>query len=196
MSQTLAKFSAADLAAHGPLIALPTGAATAVQGCAAVGEALDRLEAGGFLVEATRLVAHALPRREAVWWACMCATHTAPPDLPDPDRKARETAEHWVRQQSEKLRREAMALAEASGFATPEAWAGVAAFWCGDSMAPEGQPAVPPAPHLAQTAVAGAIALASVRGDPRRQASRLKRFLESGRNIAAGGPGRLPAEEM
>ena len=196
MSQTLLKFSGADMAALAPQLALPAAAAAAVQGCANVGEALERLLAGDFLVEATRLVAHALPKREAVWWACMCATHTAPPDLPEPDRRARESAEHWVRQQTDKLRREAMAQAEASGFGTPEAWSGVAAFWCGDSMSPEGQPAVPPAPHLAHLAVAGAVALSSVRGDPLRQANRLKRFLESGRNIAAGGPGRLPAEEI
>jgi hypothetical protein len=61
-------------------------------------------------------------------------------------------------------------------------------------MSPEGQPAIPPAPHLTGTAVAGAVALAAVRGDPTRQQARLRRFLESGRNIAAGGPGRLPAE--
>ena len=31
-------------------------------------------------------------------------------------------------------------------------------------------------------------------GDVTRREERLRRFLESGRNIAAGGPGRLPAE--
>jgi hypothetical protein len=54
---------------------------------------------------------------------------------------------------------------------------------------------VPPAPHLTGTAVAGAIALSAVRGDVSRRSIRLQRFLESGRNIAAGGPGRLAAED-
>ncbi len=195
MSQTLAKFIDTDLTAIRPRVGLSTGAATALADCTLIPDALQRLEAGGFLVEATRLVAHALPRREAVWWACMCASHTAPSDLPENDRLARETAEDWVRQQTDKLRREAMSKAEAGDFATPEAWAAVAAFWSGDSMAPEGQAPVPPAPHLCGTAVAGAVVLAAVRGDPLRQPARLKRFLESGRNIAAGGPGRLPPEE-
>lgn len=195
MSQTLIKFAGSDLAKLAPLIALPADAATALGGCTDLADALDRLEAGGFLPEASRLIAHALPKREAVWWACMCATHTAPADLPEAARQARETAEHWVRQQTDKLRRAAMAYAETADFATPEAWAGVAAFWSGDSMSPEGQPAVPPAPHLTGTAVAGAVALAAARGDAQRNTDRLKRFLESGRNIAAGGPGRLPAEE-
>ena len=84
--------------------------------------------------------------------------------------------------------------AQSSGCSSPEAWAAIAAFWSGDSMSPEGQPAVPPAPHLAGTAAAGAVALASVRGEVTRRDARLHRFLESGRDIATGGPGRLPAE--
>ena len=194
MSQPLVKIAGASLETVRARVALPAEAAQVVHDCTQVAEAVDRLEAAGFLTEAAQFVAHALPKREAVWWACMCAVHTAPADLSDADRKAREAAEDWVRQQGDKPRRAAWSLAEASGFGTPEAWAAVAAFWCGDSMAPEGQPAVPPAPHLPGTAVAGSVGLAAVRGDVSRQQTRLHSFLESGRNIAAGGPGRLPAE--
>ncbi|HME20239.1 MAG TPA: hypothetical protein VKI44_02550 [Acetobacteraceae bacterium] len=194
MSQTLVKFIGGDLAVLTPHLALSPEAAAAIAGCAEVPVALEQLEQAGFLTEATRLVAHALPKREAVWWACMCVSHTAPPDLPAIDRTAREAAEEWVRQQTDKTRRIAFDHAQAGGCVSPEAWAAIAAFWSGDSMSPEGQPAVPPAPHLAGTAAAGAVALAAVRGDVTRRQARLRRFLESGRNIAAGGPGRLPAE--
>ena len=193
MSQTLAKLDG-DLAAIRPHLTLEADADAATKACTQVPEALERLTAGGFLIAATRLVAHALPKREAVWWACMCAIHTAPVDLPDADRKCREAAEDWVRQHAETSRRTAFDLAQASGFGTPEAWAAMGAFWSGGSMAPEGQPAVPPAPHLTGTAVAGSIALAAVRGDAARRDARLHQFLESGRNIATGGPGRLLAE--
>jgi hypothetical protein len=165
-----------------------------LQGCAEIADAVLRLEAAGFAAEAVRVLAHALPKREAVWWACMCAANTAPADLAAVDRQARETAELWVRQQKDEQRRAAMAHAEASGFQTPEAWSAVAAFWSGDSMSPASLPAVPPPPQAAGGAVAGAVALAAVRGDVARHAERLKRFLESGRNIAAGGPGRMPPE--
>ena len=142
-------------------------------------------------MEATRLLAHALPRREAVWWACMCAAHTEPPDLPEADRKAREAAEHWVRQPSDQDRIGAMQQADATAVATPESWVAMAAFWCGDSITPEGQPAMPPKPHIAGKDVerrAGA-----GRGALRAEAAggAAQRFLESGRNIAAGGAGRL-----
>jgi hypothetical protein len=194
MAGTLTKLAGVELASALSRAALPPETGDSLQGCNEVADALGRLEAAGFATEAVRLLAHALPKREAVWWACMCALNTAPPDLPEADRLARETAELWVRQQKDEQRRAAFAHAEAGGFQTPEAWSGVAAFWSGDSMSLVGLPPVPPAPHLTGTAVAGAVALAAVRGDVKRQPTRLKRFLESGRNIAAGGPGRMGPE--
>jgi hypothetical protein len=182
----------ADLAER--IVAAPDAAALVRQSGSAP-EALTRLEEAGLLAGAARLVAHALPAREAVWWACMCADHTARADLPEPDRAARVAAERWVRELTEVTRRVAMETAQAAGLLTPEAWAGVAAFWSGGSMAPAGQPEVRPAPHLCGTAVAGSVLLASVRGDAGRQPARLRRFLASAREIAAGQPGRLPHED-
>lgn len=190
----LSKIAGIDLPAARRHAALPAAAVAALQDCQRVPDALDRLQAAGFLIEAARLLAHALPRREAVWWACMCAAHTAPPDLPEADRLAREAAERWVRRQGDQDRRAALRQAEATSFESPESWAAVAAFWSGGSIAAEDQPAVPPAPHVAGKAVAGAIALAAVRTDPARQRARLSRFMESGRDIAAGGAGRLGPE--
>ncbi len=194
MSQPLSKIAGKEMAALRTVVALPARAAATVKDCRLVPEAIDRLEAGGFLVEASRLLAYALPKREAVWWACMCAAHTAPADLPEPDRLAREAAELWVRQQGDKNRRAAMRLAEATTFEQPEPWAAAAAFWSGETIGPEDQPAVPPPLHAAGKAVAGTVYMAAVRTDPNRETARLKRFLESGRNIAAGGSGRLPPE--
>ncbi|WP_270938631.1 DUF6931 family protein, partial [Falsiroseomonas oryzae] len=172
-------------------IAAPPEALAAIAGATRVPEAVDRLAAAGFLLEAAKLTAHALPKREAVWWACMCARHTAPADAPAPLADLCAAAETWVRKQTDESRRAAFALAQAQGLDTPEAWACVGAFWSGDSMAPPDVQKVPPAPHLAGTAVAGSINLAAVRGDPLRRDARLRRFLDSAREIAAGGAGRL-----
>lgn len=195
MGETLTKLSGIDLATVLSRARLPPEAQAPLAGCAGVGEAIDRLEAAGFAAEAARVLALAMPQRECVWWTCVCAAHTAPPDLPEDDRQAREMAELWVRQQKDEPRRAAFAHAEKAGFQTPEAWAAAAAFWSGDSIAPIGQPAIPPGPELTGTAAAGSIALSAVRGDFSRQAARLKRFLESGRNIASGGAGRIPPEQ-
>lgn len=190
----LAKLGAAPLALVRERGELSADALARIAACADAPTALQVLESGGLASDAVKLVAHALPRREGVWWACMCARATMPPDLPAADRAALEAAEAWVRKPTDEGRRAAFAAAEQARFGTPEAWAGVAAFWSGDSMAPLGQPQVPPAPHLAGLAITGAVTLAAVRTDPSRQAARLARFLASGRDIAAGGPGRIEPE--
>lgn len=185
------KLRTADLDEVAARVALGPEARAASAGAATVPALIATLAAGGFLAEAARCFAHALPKREAVWWGCMCATGSAPEDLPALDRAAREAAETWVRTQTEEARRQAMALADQLGFQTPEAWTAVGAFWSGPSIAPADQPVNPPAPHLTGVAVAGAVILASVRGDPARRLLRLERFLSSAREIAQGGTGRL-----
>ncbi|MGH8430223.1 MAG: DUF6931 family protein [Solimonas sp.] len=178
-----------------PHLQLDTVGTTALGGCANPIEALGRLEQAELLMEATRLVAHALPAREAVWWACACTRHTAPSGAkPDIEAMLRDAAETWVRQPTDEHRRAAMKQAETAGFDSAEAWAAVAAFWSGDSMAPLEAPKVPPQPHFTGLAVAGSIALAAVRGQASRREARLRQFLVSAKDIAAGGAGRLEAE--
>jgi hypothetical protein len=173
---------------------LPPEAEPEIAGCTTAAEAIERLAAAGFMPEAVKITAHALPKREAVWWACMCARHTAPAAEPVLAELCA-AAETGVRKQSDESRYAAFRLAEAQGFDTPEAWAAVGAFWSGDSMSAPEAPKVPPAPHLSGLAVAGAVNLSSVRGDPLQRAARLTRFLDSARDIARGGAGRLPPEQ-
>jgi hypothetical protein len=175
-----------------PMARLDPPAAALVSGCTDTAAAIRLLAEADEMMAAARLGAFALPRREAVWWASMCSAHAAPPDQPPLEVRTREAAELWVRQQEDTSRRLAMDLARQVGFAAPEAWVGVAAFWSGNSMAPVGQPVVPPAPHLTGTAVSGAVALACIRDDPFRRNERLGQFLTSLWDIAGGGAGRIP----
>lgn len=189
------KLAAADLNEVLTRCELPEDAMVQIAGVTDITAVIGILAKTDFLVEAARVFAHALPKREAVWWACMCAMHTAPEPLPEPDRKSREMAEQWVRSQADEARRMAMAEAKNAGFQSPEAWAGVGAFWSGDSLAaPDAMFKVPPPPHLTGVAVIGAVTLAAVRGKPARKDERLNLFLGSARDIAVGGSGRLPSE--
>ncbi|MGE4047687.1 MAG: hypothetical protein AB7F35_22700 [Acetobacteraceae bacterium] len=188
------KLDTTPLATLLPRLELSPEAAACLVGCEVPSQAVERLASGALPIEAARLCAHALPAREAVWWATRCAGATAPKDLPEADREARALAEAWVRQRADATRRAAMDKAQQAGCTSPEAWAAIAAFWSGDSMSPPEQPKVPPAPHLTGVAVAGSVILSSVRGDPTRQPDRLARFLDSAREIAAGGAGHLPWE--
>ncbi|HEY6717375.1 MAG TPA: hypothetical protein VI232_13635 [Reyranella sp.] len=178
-----------------PHLQLDAEAKPALAGCDDSLAALDRLEQAGLLIEATRLVAHALPAREAVWWACACSRHTAPSGAnPALETTLRDAAEEWVRRPTDEHRRTAMKQAETAGFGSAEAWAAVAAFWSGDSMAPPEAPKVPPQPHFTGLAVAGAVALAAARGPAARRETRLRHFLVSAKDIAAGGVGRIEPE--
>ncbi|WP_424813019.1 DUF6931 family protein [Roseococcus sp. YIM B11640] len=178
-----------------PRLELDSDCAALLTGLADAGGGVARLAEAGRMPDAMRLLAHALPKREAVWWACMCA-RAVPALEPVPlDLEALNAAEAWVRKPDEATRRGAMEVAQRGGFRSPEAWAAVAAFWSGGSMAPEGQPVVPPAEHLTGVAVAGAIMLAAARHLPQRADQRFMNFLASARDIASGGAGRLPPEE-
>lgn len=192
---TLGKLRASTMEKVFPRLALSGQSAELIRAEPDPVIALDLLEQSGFLSEAAKLIAHALPPREGVWWACMCAHHTAPANLAAPDRAAAAAAETWVRNQSDESRRDAFDHAQQGGFGSPEAWAAVAAFWSGDSMSPIGLPKTPPAPHLTGTAVIGSVVLAAVRTHPERREERLRHFLASGREIASGKVGRLMPEE-
>ncbi len=194
MSQAVSKLATGDLASLIPHLGLKPEASAATEGSSRVEDMLAKLEAAGFLIEATRLMAHALPKRETVWWSCMCAGHTAPPDLPEADQKCRRAAEEWVRQQNEK--RALCGMGSGAGERVRNA-GGVDC--CGGILEWRLDVAGGPARRAAAAAfhgnaVAGVIALSAVRGDVTRRDARLHRFLESGRNIAVGGPGRLPPE--
>jgi hypothetical protein len=177
-----------------PRLEFSKDAAACVGECEQPSEAVARLVRTDLLIEAARVCAHALPPRERVWWAARCARATASGELPAADRDACAKGEDWVRKPADATRRAAMDKAQASGFTSPEAWVAVAAFWSGDSMSPPDQPKVPPAPHLAGTAVVGAVILASVRTHPDRQPDRLRRFIGSALDIATGGAGHLEQE--
>jgi hypothetical protein len=177
-----------------PRLELEPAARAAIADAATAEEAIARLEAAGELMPACRLAAHALPKREAVWWACMCARAVPDPKAVPLDTPALDAAETWVRRPEETARRACMAAAEANQFRSTEAWAAVGAFWSGGSMAPEGQPPVPPQEHFTGMAVGGAVILAGVRRTPQDMEPRLRRFLASAREIALGGAGRIAQE--
>lgn len=151
---------------------------------------LESLLAESKLAEAVQFLAFALPAREAVWWACACARaqqSVAPPR--PPMLAALESAEAWVREPTDEHRRTAMARAQATTMDGPAAWAAVAAFWSGGSMAPPDVPAVPAPPHLLGIAVSGAITLAAVQPDPQQADEQRRRFVAAGLDIARGGLG-------
>ena len=150
---------------------------------------LDKLVEEDLLQEANCFLAHALPKREAVWWACLCA-RDATADGDETSKNLVTLAETWVRKPTDENRRSAMTAAEEAGFDSPASWAAAAAFWSGESLAPPDLPPVAPSDELTGTAVAAAGLLAAYSGDPLMAPEQFRRFLDKGIDVAEGGAGR------
>ncbi len=146
---------------------------------------LARLRALGLLDAQATLLGYALPEREAVWWACMCVAHAVPDPMPPEQHRPLVAAENWVRQPDEERRQAALAAAKAAGYVSAGALAARAAF--------AARPAVAGSTRAGRT-IDVAIRQAASCGDQGRTALRLRRFVASAEEIAAGGAGRLPRE--
>src|ERR1017187_7742771 len=130
--------------------------------------------------DAVRFIAHALPKREAVWWGWVCARRAAG-DNPQPKIKAAlEATEKWIAQPSEDNRRGAMAAAQKAELGKAAGCTGVAAFFRGGSPAPPEAPVVPPGEFLSAKAVSGAVIFAAVAKEPERAPEKFKSFVAQG----------------
>ena len=154
---------------------------------------LRRCVADDLWVDSVRVMAQALPRREAAWWACLNARASLDNDAPEQSTLVLEAAEAWVFKPSDELGRKALELAEAAGFDSPESYAALAAFWACDNMAPpEADVIIEPDMSLSGVAAAAAIILAvSKLKSPQEATAWYERAMTQALDIARGGSGRL-----
>jgi hypothetical protein len=147
---------------------------------------LDRLIERRMHADAVQFLAHALPKREAIWWACLCITERLGPDPSPAAAAALEAARAWVIDPKDEKRRAAFPAAEAAGIGTPPGCAAAAAYFSGGSLAPAHLPAVTPAEHLTAHMVASALTLAAVIREPEKAVEKYASFLRSGFEVASG----------
>jgi hypothetical protein len=148
---------------------------------------LETLASGGHLSAAIGFLAAALPRREAVWWACRCVRKAPGANLAS--NKVAEAAlmatEAWTASPGDVNRRKAMPAAEAVGFGHPAGCAALAAFLSGGSIVPPNLKEVEPPADAFAKAVTGSIVLASV-ADPLAIPATRRKFLDLGLAVARG----------
>ena len=152
---------------------------------------INRLMDAGLYADAIKLLARGLPKREAVWWACLCARELQNPQTDEANVNALSAAESWVKNPSEDRRHTCKLLAEVTRYQTPASWAATAASWSHGSLAAEGEPVIEPPEHLYAHAVAGSVTLAAVMSDPVTPEKQFIRFLRGGLDLARGGNGKL-----
>lgn len=149
-------------------------------------ESARALVKAGLAEDAVSLLAQALTRRGTAWWACRVARLEAGGSLAMKEMGALEKAEAWVRQPEQLKAYAAQEAANVAGLANPAGCAALAAFLAGESIAPPHLDPLPPLPHLAGMAAAGAVKLAAVRRAPADPKGELSRLLDAGFAIAAG----------
>jgi hypothetical protein len=141
--------------------------------------------------DAVKVLAHALPKREATWWACLCARKSLTTTSLATESKAIELAEAWVYKPSEENRKLLIPIAESTHFKSAASWAAVSAFWSGSNISLTPEVTIAPPEGLTAKAVTGAIITAAVSDKPENIASNYQLFLKQGIDIACGGDGRL-----
>jgi len=136
-------------------------------------------------------LAHALPVREAIWWACCSAEQRD--DWSIDEANAIRSAKAWVQTPDETSRRFAEEMAAKAELQTGAGWVAQAAFWSSGSMIAIGEPVIAPPEYLYSHAVAGAINLSAVMPDGLEAKQRYADYLAIGLNIANGGNGKTGA---
>lgn len=145
--------------------------------------------------DAVTMLAHALPKREAVWWACLAARKTL--DSEDElDNACIAATELWVREPSELNRKAAKKLGDRRKKKTAAAWTATAASWCTGNMLDDDTTLVAPPDFLYAHAVAAGITLAAVAAGPKVMASSYQFFVRQGFDLAGGGSGQLSEEAV
>lgn len=147
---------------------------------------VDLLIQAGQYLDAIDFLAHALPKREAVWWACLGVRHALGTELPPQSFAALKAAVEWVLEPDEPRRRAAEAAGEAADFSTPAGCAALAVFGSGGSLTPANLPEVPPEPFMTAKAVAGSVAMASLQCEPPTLPDLQRELVELGLAIAEG----------
>ncbi len=130
--------------------------------------------------DAVRFIAHALPKREAVWWGWVCARRAAGDNPPPKTKGALDATERWIAQPSEDNRRLAMAAAQKADLGTSAGCAGLAAFFSGGSLGPPEAPPVPPGEFLTAKAVAGAVIFAALAKQPELAPEKFRSYVAQG----------------
>jgi len=135
-------------------------------------------------IDTVKFLAHALPPREGVWWAWMCARKASGPE-PTPGVQASLAAtEKWLSQPSDELRRAAKDAAEQAPLETAAGVAGFAAFMSGGSIAPPTAPEVPAPPFQSAKFVAGAVMISAVVTQPEKAPEKYRTYIDQAMDVA------------
>lgn len=149
-------------------------------------EYFELLSASGHYADARRVLAHALPKRRALWWGCLCAWDVYGPEPPEIVSAVLQAVGGYVLDPREQLRRAAASLGKKARPNTLAGCLAMAAFFSGGSVSLPGLPHVAPKPFVTGRLVSVCVYLAAVLRDPARYKDHLRQYLDVGRALACG----------
>lgn len=120
----------------------------------------ERLTSAGAAIDALKVAAAALPKREAVWMALRCVSTLANDATPPTQRAALDAARAWVDEPNDERRRACNDAAEKAGLDKPFGCVALAAYMSGGSLGPPDVPPIPPAEFLCGVASGLALEIA------------------------------------
>jgi len=137
-------------------------AAALLQPDMAPAQYLSTLEQNNLSGDAIHTLAHGMPERESVWYACQSSQRVAD-KLPSADSAALKAAEAWVKNPNPATQANAAAAAAATNYQGPGAWAAQGAAWSTSTPGAPPPPAIPgiSPSSLTPRATAGSVQLAS-----------------------------------
>lgn len=148
---------------------------------------LEALVAKEYLTDALRVLAHRLPKRDAVWWGCLCWEHADEANRGEAERQALAAAVRWVLDPTDENRRLAGKWGKKARMKTSGGALAMAVFLSGGSVSLPGLPFVPPKPQTCAAAVAGSILLLAARHDRHLARQKWRReFLDLGQQVLNG----------
>ena len=125
--------------------------------------------------DSIQFIAHALPKRQAVWWACQCARKAYGEKPPEKAVSCLQVTERWIAEPTEPNRQAAKIAADAAELNTPAGSAGLGAFFS------DGLGSDPKAQSMTAKAVAASVLLSStLEQDKDRILNRFRQFVALG----------------
>lgn len=168
---------------------LSNDAATVISADMQPMQAIELLQSESLYTDLVNFYSHALPLREAIWWACL-VLEIRSDDWTVEERQAIADSKNWVHGPSEAGRRLAEQQVESLGHQCASGWLAQAVFWNGSgSLGEAGQPVVLPPEYLYAKAVAGAINIAAVIPEWQQQQIYYRKVSDMALDLARGGSG-------
>ena len=141
---------------------------------------LELLIGKELFLDAIRLLAYVLPKREAVGWGCLCVRQISGTEDASKISEAQVAVERWVSNPDEANRRAAKVAADKEGLESPSACLALAAFFSGGSMVPANLAPVAPPDHGTPQFVAGAVMVSALKSQPEKAPEKYRVFLQKG----------------